>query len=127
LLFTQDEYARHGKYTAVDHYTFVWGDGRMALPLGLGTHHSPGIDGDLIYIGALFNHSSSPNVNYIKRKNLNCIEYWTSRAIEKGEELCIFYGHTLWFIDSAARQNGLVESLNGASDDGFTALAGIDL
>lgn len=99
----------------------------MALPLGLGTHHSSEIEGDLIYTGALFNHSSSPNVNYIKKKNLNCIEYWTSRTIEKGEELCIFYGHTLWFIDSAARPNGSGEYFNGASDDGYTSLASIDL
>ena len=36
LLFTAAEYEAHGKYTVLDHYTFVWRDGRMALALGLG-------------------------------------------------------------------------------------------
>lgn len=36
LLFSADEYEAHGKYTALDHYTFKWRDGRMALALGLG-------------------------------------------------------------------------------------------
>ena len=36
LLFSAQEYAEHGKHTVLDHYTFVWRDGRMALALGLG-------------------------------------------------------------------------------------------
>ena len=36
LLFGKDEYASHGKYTTLDHYTFVWRDGQYALALGLG-------------------------------------------------------------------------------------------
>ncbi len=36
LLFTAKEYEEHGKHTVLDHYTFVWRDGRMALALGLG-------------------------------------------------------------------------------------------
>ena len=36
LLFTSDEYAEHGRHTVLDHYTFRWRDGRMALALGLG-------------------------------------------------------------------------------------------
>ena len=36
LLFTAQEYAEHGRHTVLDHYTFVWRDGRMALALGLG-------------------------------------------------------------------------------------------
>ena len=38
LLFSAQEYAEHGKHTVLDHYTFVWRDGRMALALGLGEH-----------------------------------------------------------------------------------------
>jgi hypothetical protein len=38
LLFSEKEYRDHGQYTLLDHYTFIWGDGRMALPLGLGTY-----------------------------------------------------------------------------------------
>jgi hypothetical protein len=36
LLFTSTEYEEHGRYTLLDHYTFKWRDGRMALALGLG-------------------------------------------------------------------------------------------
>ena len=36
LLFTKEEYELHGRYTLLDHYTFNWPDGRMALALGLG-------------------------------------------------------------------------------------------
>jgi len=36
LLFAKDEYNAHGKHTLLDHYTFNWRDGRMALALGLG-------------------------------------------------------------------------------------------
>ena len=36
LLFGAKEYEEHGKQTVLDHYTFVWRDGRMALALGLG-------------------------------------------------------------------------------------------
>jgi len=36
LFFTKQEYEEHGKHTVLDHYTFNWKDGRMALALGLG-------------------------------------------------------------------------------------------
>jgi len=36
LFFSREEYEQHGKHTTLDSYTFTWGDGRMALPLGLG-------------------------------------------------------------------------------------------
>ena len=38
LLFSAEEYEAHGRHTALDHYTFKWRDGRMALALGLGAH-----------------------------------------------------------------------------------------
>lgn len=37
LLFEKEEYQEHGRHTVLDHYTFVWRDGRMALALGLGS------------------------------------------------------------------------------------------
>jgi len=40
LLFDQEEYEAHGKYTTLDHYTFKWRDGIMALALGLGMFYS---------------------------------------------------------------------------------------
>lgn len=41
LLFPKENYTAHAKYTIVDDYAFVWGDGHMALALGLGTSHTP--------------------------------------------------------------------------------------
>lgn len=36
ILFEAEEYREHGKHTVLDHYTFKWPDGRMALALGWG-------------------------------------------------------------------------------------------
>jgi tRNA-specific adenosine deaminase 3 len=41
LLFSAEEYEAHGRHTVLDHYTFKWRDGRMALALGLGAPASP--------------------------------------------------------------------------------------
>lgn len=38
LFFGKEEYEDFGKHTVLDHYTFNWKDGRMALALGLGMH-----------------------------------------------------------------------------------------
>jgi tRNA-specific adenosine deaminase 3 len=38
LLFEKDEYEKHGRHTIVDHYTYKWKDGKMALALGLGAY-----------------------------------------------------------------------------------------
>ena len=57
--------------------------------------------------GSLFNHSDAPNVNYIKRKGEGSIEYRTTREVGPGEELCIFYGHSLWFVNrSVEKESG---------------------
>ncbi len=48
-------------------------------------------------IGSLFNHSDPPNVTYEIDLATDSIRYTTVRDIEPGEELCIFYGHNLWF------------------------------
>ena len=53
-------------------------------------------------VGSLFNHSESPNINYIKNKKQDCIEYKTTKNIDPGEEPCIFYGYNLWFVDQSA-------------------------
>ena len=45
LLFERQEYEEHGRFTLLDHYTFRWSDGRMALPLGLGRITSGAING----------------------------------------------------------------------------------
>lgn len=87
LLFTKEEYASHGKYTVLDHYTYCWSSGSYALALGL---------------GSMFNHDSQPNVGFIRDMDKNLIKYVSLRQIEKEEELCISYGNNLWFQDGSA-------------------------
>lgn len=82
LFFSKEEYHEHGRHTALDHYTFKWRDGRMALALGL---------------GSLFNHSDAPNVSYTLDSSTESIRYTTTKNIYPDEEFCIFYGHNLWF------------------------------
>jgi tRNA-specific adenosine deaminase 3 len=101
LLFEKKEYEQHGRHTLLDHYTYKWRDGRMALALGLGMGRSV-----LTLLcrcststGSIFNHSSSPNVSFTLDSRSQSIQYTTSRAVAADEELCIFYGHKLWFED----------------------------
>lgn len=49
--------------------------------------------------GAIFNHAREPNVSYRLNKKLNTIEYTTTKPIDSGQELCIYYGSDdkLWF------------------------------
>lgn len=54
----------------------------MALALGL---------------GSIFNHSETPNVSYTLDPSSDSIRYTTTKPIDSQEELCIFYGHDLWF------------------------------
>ncbi|KAL1677914.1 hypothetical protein EV122DRAFT_213210 [Schizophyllum commune] len=113
LLFDREEYAEHGRHTLLDHYTFVWRDGRMALALGL---------------GSLFNHSSAPNVSYVLDPLTESIRYTTTRRILLGEELCIFYGHKLWFdaVDAADGPSNATDA-DLPVDDGFGGLAGLEM
>ncbi|KAG6336756.1 hypothetical protein ID866_2325 [Astraeus odoratus] len=103
LLFTREEYDSHGRHTLLDHYTFNWRDGRMALALGLGASRLPFRnllnESDSLQVdqGSLFNHSELPNVSYSIDTARDCIVYTSSRTIYPDEELCIFYGHKLWF------------------------------
>ncbi|TKA55697.1 hypothetical protein B0A53_02833 [Rhodotorula sp. CCFEE 5036] len=69
-------------------YVFTWGrDGSMAVALG---------------IGSLFNHSTSPNITYSLDYTQYTISYRTAKPIQRGEELCIFYGHSVRFSAAAA-------------------------
>ncbi|KAI5896661.1 cytidine deaminase-like protein [Schizophyllum commune H4-8] len=113
LLFDRKEYAEHGRHTLLDHYTFVWKDGRMALALGL---------------GSLFNHSSAPNVSYTLDPTTESIRYTTTRHILPGEELCIFYGHKLWFaeVDAVDGPRNIPDA-DVPTDDGFGGLAGLEM
>ncbi|KAI8086743.1 uncharacterized protein BX664DRAFT_336652 [Halteromyces radiatus] len=98
LLFPQDEYATHGRYTQLDHYTYKWKDGYMALALGL---------------GSMFNHNKDPNVGFIRDFTNQLIRYVALRDIGQDEELCISYGDHLWFEDATNSK----EEVSDSEDD----------
>ncbi|KAM5539289.1 hypothetical protein V8D89_007162 [Ganoderma adspersum] len=110
LLFSATEYEAHGRHTVLDHYTFVWRDGRMALALGL---------------GSLFNHSQRPNVSYTVDPTTESIRYTTSRRILPDEELCIFYGRKLWFEPADATDGTSAEAME-ERDGGWGGLCGVE-
>lgn len=86
-------------------------------------------------LASLFNHSSSPNVNYVRDFEKSVIRFTASRAIQPGEELCICYAADetkLWFINSDEKRQmreereedtvifppeELVELLDGEADE----------
>jgi tRNA-specific adenosine deaminase 3 len=134
LLFSAEEYEAHGRHTVLDHYTFKWRDGRMALALGLGAltvylsipTPKPYFVSDIIRTGSLFNHSDSPNVSYSIDTATESIRYTTVRAVEPDEELCIFYGSNLWFNPAEAQiSDGLVFSDTELVDDGWGGLSAV--
>ncbi|SCV74797.1 BQ2448_7826 [Microbotryum intermedium] len=102
LVLSDEEYHRNGvDTTKLKGYVFTWKGKRkedrgMALALGL---------------GSLFNHSQRPNINFVLHPDEYTIHYTTSRAIEQGEELCIFYGH-----DAHFGQNGVSTTSSTDSD-----------
>ncbi|EIW72695.1 hypothetical protein TREMEDRAFT_41927 [Tremella mesenterica DSM 1558] len=74
-------------------YAFSWNNGGMAIGLGM---------------ASLFNHSSTPNVNYIRSFPESTITFSTSRPVKEGDELCICYNadeSKLWFIPSSTIPN----------------------
>lgn len=98
LLFSKQDYDDHGRHTLLDHYTFNWRDGRMALALGLGAYTPHPVSAGLIVdTGSMFNHAENPNVSFSVDRSRECIVYTSARAIQPDEELCIFYGRQLWF------------------------------
>ena len=98
------EQREHFQFTVLQHYTFNADKGDYLLALG---------------IGSLFNHSSSPNVDYRVDTKHDIIRYFTARKIAAGEELFIFYGPNLWFTDTrpGADEAALVEG-TAPDDDG---------
>ena len=120
LLFNKEEYAEHGKHTILDHYTFKWPDGRMALALGLGACRVTmfsmiEIQHCKTIVGSLFNHSDTPNVSFSLDTSTESIRYTTSRTVNTDEELCIFYGHKLWF-DPVSVPVGSTSTTTGTDD-----------
>ncbi|WVF70791.1 hypothetical protein IAT40_005585 [Kwoniella sp. CBS 6097] len=87
-------------------YGFCWSNGGMAIGLGL---------------ASLFNHSSSPNVNFIRSTSNGTIRFLTSRRVEKGGELCICYTadeSKLWFVPADQKQNRESKSRSRRLDTG---------
>lgn len=127
LLFSKEEYEEHGKYTILDHYTFNWPDGRMALSLGLGELVTIYLrSGRLLNLkplprGSLFNHSESPNVSFSIESSTQTIRYTSARRIQEDEELCIFYGHNLWFTPLGSSSNS-TQIDGGDVDDAWGGL-----
>ncbi|CAE7072316.1 unnamed protein product [Rhizoctonia solani] len=76
----------------------------MALPLGL---------------GSIFNHARDPNVTYRLNKEAKTIEYTTTRQIDIGDELCIYYGSDdkLWFpMQGDSADNSSSKLLQGPTE-----------
>lgn len=51
----------------------------------------------------------------------DCIRYTTARDISEGEELCIFYGHNLWFTPAKLSS----QSSEPETDDGWGGLRAV--
>ena len=75
--------------------------------------------------GSLFNHSQNPNVSYLIDQATESIRYVTSRRISKDEELCIFYGHKLWF-DPVDTADGSRSKASEEKDDVWGGLSGLN-
>jgi tRNA-specific adenosine deaminase 3 len=80
----------------------------MALALGL---------------GSLFNHSETPNVSYTLDPFTESIRYTTTKLINPDEEMCIFYGHNLWFEPVGSCQRP--QRFQGDTEDGWGGLSAV--
>ncbi|KAG6830390.1 hypothetical protein H0H87_008277 [Tephrocybe sp. NHM501043] len=80
------------------------------------------------YLSSLFNHSELPNVSYALDSSTESIRYTTVRNVAPDEELCIFYGHKLWF--RPAGPLATPDQAAGISeldlDDGWGGLSAVD-
>ncbi|KAG5648305.1 hypothetical protein DXG03_004877 [Asterophora parasitica] len=86
----------------------------MALALGL---------------GSLFNHSEHPNVSYSHDTSTESIRYTTVRDVAPDEELCIFYGHNLWFSSAEDLSSSNHRSSHYVPDepeDGWGGLSAVE-
>jgi len=66
-------------------------------------------------------------LNYIREHNTDSIKYTTSREIQAGEELCIFYGADLWFEESVSTKNHHSQLWESEDEgDPFPKMIGLD-
>jgi tRNA-specific adenosine deaminase 3 len=98
----------------------------MALALGLGKSLQLVWNFELFKYktaGSLFNHSESPNVSFLLDTARESIRYTTVKDVEEGEEMCIFYGHKLWFEPAGLRT--AVTTTSEEENDGWGGLFGV--
>lgn len=74
----------------------------------------------------MFNHSPTPNLNYIRDYSTGSIKYATSREVQAGEELCIFYGPKLWFEESVNSGNHCSQLQGEDEGDPFSGMIDLD-
>lgn len=75
--------------------------------------------------GSLINHSTQPNLDYRVDTEALVIFFFAACPIAAGQELTIFYGSKLWFVDSMAKPNN--ETLHDHMDCADTFLAAVEL
>lgn len=63
----------------LENYTFVWNTRKKSAAILLG-------------FGSLYNHSTKPNADYIKRLKDGTMVFKAVKTIKKGEEITIDYG-----------------------------------
>jgi SET domain-containing protein len=103
------------RFTVLEHYLFNdKATGGKLLALGY---------------GSLFNHSQHPNVDYrvVVRDSHGgrCIVYSSGhQPIEKGEELCIYYGSNLWFDDADGPDSSSCSDDEPATEKGLPSFLG---
>ena len=68
--------------TALRHYYYTWPADMAALVFGF---------------GSFYNHSATPNAEFIRHSDELIMEYVALREIAAGEEIFIKYGCPLWF------------------------------
>jgi len=75
----------------LEHYLFRAPSGDHLLALG---------------VGSLFNHCAQPNLDYRVDADALVVRFFAAQATAAGEELTIFYGSKLWFVDQKAQPAG---------------------
>jgi len=100
----------------------------MALALGLGSFWPKLHDKRrLTYcLGSIFNHSDVPNVSFLIDTSTESIRYKAVKNIAEGDELCIFYGHNLWFEAIGLHMSSASTPVMQEPDDGWGGLSQLD-
>jgi SET domain-containing protein len=68
--------------TTLQHYYYSWNAESAAIAFGF---------------GSFYNHSATPNAQFLRRFAEQVMEYVAVMDIEAGEEITITYGCPLWF------------------------------